>query len=161
MDRMKSVLIEPLEIRRLLSSIAQNVVPDSSFGLNGSAGPSQIYSLDLASGKVEQWTRAYAPAGVDPTRFAPQQLVRWKSFDGRTISGLLTLPPARFGGKRPVLINIHGGPEGQSQFGFLNRNNYFIEEMGIAMIQPNVRGSTGYGKTFLALDNGIDRKSVV
>ncbi|WP_374568358.1 prolyl oligopeptidase family serine peptidase [Ideonella sp.] len=132
-----------------------------AFGLNGSAGPSQIYSLDPASGKVEQWTRAYAPAGVDPTRFAPQQLVRWKSFDGRTISGLLTLPPARFGGKRPVLINIHGGPEGQSQFGFLNRNNYFIEEMGIAMIQPNVRGSTGYGKTFLALDNGMQREDSV
>ncbi len=132
-----------------------------AFGLNSSAGPSQIYSLEPASGQVQQWTRAYAPEGVDPTRFAPQQLVRWKSFDGRTISGLLTLPPARFAGKRPVLINIHGGPEGQSQFGFLNRNNYFVEEMGIAMIQPNVRGSTGYGKTFLALDNGMQREDSV
>ncbi|HEV8689130.1 MAG TPA: prolyl oligopeptidase family serine peptidase, partial [Ideonella sp.] len=129
--------------------------------LNGSAGPSQVYSLDPASGKVQQWTRAYAPAGVDPTRFAAQQIVRWKSFDGRTISGLLTLPPARFSGKRPVLINIHGGPEGQAQFGFLNRNNYFVEEMGIAMIQPNVRGSSGYGKTFLALDNGFKREDSV
>jgi dipeptidyl aminopeptidase/acylaminoacyl peptidase len=132
-----------------------------AFGLNSSAGPSQIYSLDPASGSVQQWTRAYAPAGVDPARFAPQQLVRWKSFDGRTISGLLTMPPARFTGKRPVLINIHGGPEGQAQFGFLNRNNYYVEEMGIAIIQPNVRGSSGYGKTFLSLDNGMLREDSV
>lgn len=132
-----------------------------AFGLNGSAGPSQVYSLDPASGQVQQWTRAYAPPGVDPTRFAPQQIVRWKSFDGRTISGLLTLPPARFAGKRPVLIHIHGGPEAQATFGFLNRNNYFVEEMGIAILQPNVRGSAGYGKTFVALDNGMQREDSV
>ncbi|HJV72510.1 alpha/beta hydrolase family protein [Ideonella sp.] len=132
-----------------------------AFGLNGSAGPSQVYSLDPASGQVQQWTRAYAPPGVDPTRFAPQQIVRWKSFDGRTISGLLTLPPARYTGKRPVLIHIHGGPEAQATFGFLNRNNYFVEEMGIAILQPNVRGSAGYGKTFVALDNGMQREDSV
>jgi acetyl esterase/lipase len=132
-----------------------------AFVLNGSAGPSQVYSLDPSSGQIEQWTRAYAPPGVDPTRFAPQRIVRWKSFDGRTISGLLTQPPARFTGKRPVLINIHGGPEGQATFGFLNRYNYLVEELGIAMIQPNVRGSTGYGKTFLALDNGFKREESV
>ncbi len=132
-----------------------------AFAVNGSAGPSQVYSLDTATGGVQQWTRAYAPDGVDPTRFAPQQIVRWKSFDGRSISGLLTLPPARFTGKRPVLISIHGGPEAQAQFGFLNRTNYFVEELGIALIQPNVRGSAGYGKTFLALDNGMLREDSV
>jgi dipeptidyl aminopeptidase/acylaminoacyl peptidase len=132
-----------------------------AFSVNGSAGPGQIYSLDTTTGAVQQWTRAYAPAGVDPSRFAPQQIVRWPSFDGRTISGLMTLPPARFTGKRPVLISIHGGPEGQAQFGFLGRNNYFVEEMGIAVIQPNVRGSSGYGKTFIALDNGFKREDSV
>jgi dienelactone hydrolase len=132
-----------------------------AFGLNGSAGPSQIYSLDVGSGQVQQWTRAYAPPGVDPTRFAPQRIVRWTSFDGRTISGLLTQPPARFGGQRPVLINIHGGPEAQATFGFLNRYNYLVEELGIAMIQPNVRGSSGFGKTFLSLDNGFQREDSV
>jgi poly(3-hydroxybutyrate) depolymerase/Tol biopolymer transport system component len=132
-----------------------------AFALNGTAGPSQIYSLDPASGQVQQWTRAYAPPGVDPTRFAPQRIVRWTSFDGRSISGLLTEPPARFTGKRPVLINIHGGPEGQATFGFLNRYNYLVEELGIAVIQPNVRGSSGYGKTFLELDNGFKREDSV
>ena len=57
-----------------------------------------------------------------------------------------------------MIINIHGGPEGQFRPGFLGRNNYYLNELGIAMIFPNVRGSTGYGKTFLALDNGMLRE---
>jgi dipeptidyl aminopeptidase/acylaminoacyl peptidase len=93
--------------------------------------------------------------------FGDQQVVRWSSFDGRTISGILSLPPARFGGKRPVLIDIHGGPEGQATLGFKGRYNYFINELGIALIQPNVRGSSGYGKTFLSLDDGFKREDSV
>ncbi|MDI4634677.1 S9 family peptidase [Pelomonas sp. V22] len=131
------------------------------FSLNSAQGPGQIFSLD-AAGKVEQWTRAYAPPGIDTSKFGDQQIVRWKSFDGRPISGLINLPPAaKFPGKRPVLINIHGGPEGQSTMGFIGRNNYFVQELGIAMIQPNVRGSSGYGKTFLDLDNGFKREDSV
>ena len=132
-----------------------------AFTLNSAQGPSQIYTLEPGSGRVQQWTRAEAPAGVDPSAFTPQQIVRWKSFDGRTISGLLTMPPARFAGKRPVIISIHGGPESQSTMGFLGRNQYFVQEMGIAFLQPNVRGSSGYGKTFLALDNGRLREDSV
>src|SRR5258708_34259050 len=55
------------------------------------------------------------------------------------------------------MVNIHGGQEGQSSPGFLARNNYVLNELGVAMIFPNVRGSTGYGKTFLKLDNGFHR----
>ena len=132
-----------------------------AFSLNSAQGPSQIWSMNPASGAVEQWTRASAPAGIDMRGFSEQQLVRWPSFDGRTISGILNLPPARFTGKRPVLIAIHGGPEGQAQFGFLGRSNYYVNELGIAMIQPNVRGSSGYGKTFLALDDGFKREDSV
>ena len=60
-----------------------------------------------------------------------------------------------------MLIDIHGGPEGQAQFGFLGRCNYFVDELGIAVIQPNVRGSAGFGKTFLSLDNGMKREDSV
>jgi dipeptidyl aminopeptidase/acylaminoacyl peptidase len=84
--------------------------------------------------------------------------VKWKSFDGMEISGFLYKPPAKFTGKRPVMINIHGGPEGQSTPGFLGRNNYYLKELGVAILFPNVRGSTGYGKTFLAMDNGLNRE---
>lgn len=132
-----------------------------ALSVDSTKGPNQIYTLEPKGGEVQQWTRAYAPAGVDTTTFPDQQIVRWPSFDGRTISGLLTMPPARFTGKRPVLINIHGGPEGQSTVGFLGRQNYFLNELGVAVIEPNVRGSSGYGKTFLALDNGTKREDSV
>ena len=132
-----------------------------AFTLNSAQGPSQIYTLDPASGQVEQWTRAHAPPGVDMGRFSDQQIIRWKSFDGRAISGLLNLPPARFAGKRPVIIDIHGGPESQATMGFMGRYNYFLQELGVALIQPNVRGSSGFGKTFLALDNGFQREDSV
>jgi dipeptidyl aminopeptidase/acylaminoacyl peptidase len=136
-------------------------LPVLEFSLNSTKGPSQVYALDPASGQVEQWTRSSAPAGVDMSSFADEQIVRWESFDGRTISGILDLPPARFTGKRPVLIDIHGGPEGQATLGFMGRYNYFINELGIAVIQPNVRGSSGYGKTFLSLDDGFKREDSV
>lgn len=143
------------------TAVFHRSLPDLAFSLNSAQGPSQIYTLNPASGRVEQWTRAYAPPGVDMSRFTPQKIVRWKSFDGREISGLMNLPPARFSGKRPVLISIHGGPESQSKVGFMNRFNYLIDELGIAIIQPNVRGSSGFGKTFLKLDNGKLREDSV
>lgn len=133
---------------------------DLAFSVSNAQGPGQIYSLD-AEGRVQQWTKAYAPAGVDTSTFTEQKVVRWKSFDGTTISGLLTPPPKKFTGKRPVLISIHGGPESQAQMGFLGRNAYFTQELGMALIQPNVRGSTGYGKSFLAMDNGFKREDSV
>src|SRR6185436_982824 len=88
-------------------------LPDLAFTLNSSQGPSQIWSLNPASGAVEQWTQAYAPPGVDTASFGEQRIVRWKSFDGREISGIVNLPTARFTGRAPVVIAIHGGPESQ------------------------------------------------
>ena len=72
--------------------------------------------------------------------------------------GSLYRPSAKFSGKHPVIIDIHGGPEGQTRPDFLGRDNYYINELGIAMIYPNVRGSTGYGKSFQKLDNGLLRE---
>ena len=133
------------------------------FTINSAQSPGDIYSLDLDAGnggKVERWTEAKV-AGIDTTPFREAEIVKWKSFDGLEISGLINRPPPRFTGKRPVLINIHGGPEAQATIGFLARNNYFIDELGIAFIQPNVRGSSGYGKTFIALDDGMKREDSV
>ena len=61
-------------------------------------------------------------------------------------------------GKHPVIIDIHGGPEGQVLADFIGRDNYYVNELGVVMIYPNVRGSTGYGKTFQKLDNGFLRE---
>jgi dipeptidyl aminopeptidase/acylaminoacyl peptidase len=115
-----------------------------------------VYSLDVATGKLERWTNS--ETAVPTKDFPAAELVKWKSFDGKMISGFLFRPPAKFTGKRPVMVVIHGGPEGQSQPLFLGRQNYLLNEMGIALIYPNVRGSTGYGKSFTLLDNGFLRE---
>jgi dipeptidyl aminopeptidase/acylaminoacyl peptidase len=131
---------------------------DLGFTIANARGPGDVYSVDLATGKLERWTNS--ETAVKTERFPEAQLVKWKSFDGQEISGFLYRPPAdKFPGKRPVLVVIHGGPEGQSQAVFLGRGNYYLNELGIALVYPNVRGSTGYGKTFSLLDNGFQREN--
>jgi dipeptidyl aminopeptidase/acylaminoacyl peptidase len=134
--------------------------PDGSvlgFTINSARAPSDAYTLEIASGKVTRWTFSET-GGVDLSAMPEPELVRWKSWDGRMISGFLYRPPARFTGKRPVIVNIHGGPEGQSRPTFIGRNNFYVDQLGIAILYPNVRGSTGYGKSFLKLDNGLLRE---
>ena len=130
---------------------------DLGFNMSSARATSDVYSLDATTGRVERWTESET-GGLNTANLSEPELVRWKSFDGREISGFLYLPPAKFTGPRPLVINIHGGPEGQARPGFIGRNNYFLNELGVAIIFPNIRGSSGYGKTFLALDNGFKRE---
>jgi dipeptidyl aminopeptidase/acylaminoacyl peptidase len=130
---------------------------DLGFNLTSARSSSDVYSLDAQTGTVERWTFSET-GGLNTASLPEPELVHWKSWDGRSISGFLYRPPAKFTGKRPVIVNIHGGPEGQYRPTFLGRNNYWLNELGIAIIFPNVRGSTGYGKTFLSLDNGFLRE---
>ena len=131
---------------------------DLGFTLNSARSTTDVYSLDTKSGLVERWTESET-GGLNTANLSEPQLVRWPSFDGRNISGFLYLPNAqKFPGPRPLIINIHGGPESQSRPIFLGRTNYYLNELGVAVIYPNVRGSTGYGKTFLSLDNGFKRE---
>lgn len=130
---------------------------DLGFSMTSARSPADVFSLDIASGRLTRWT-ASETGGLDTSRFVDAQTVHWKSFDGRDISGFLYRPPARFGGKRPVIVDIHGGPEGQARPRFLGRSNYLINELGIAIVYPNVRGSTGYGKSFARLDDGFLRE---
>jgi dipeptidyl aminopeptidase/acylaminoacyl peptidase len=131
---------------------------DLGFTLANARGPGDAYSIDVSTGKLERWTNSETAVKTDA--FPEAVLVKWKAFDGKEISGFLYLPPAaKFPGKRPVLVVIHGGPEGQSQPVFLGRGNYYLNELGIALIYPNVRGSTCYGKAFSLLDNGFQREN--
>jgi dipeptidyl aminopeptidase/acylaminoacyl peptidase len=132
------------------------IAPWGDIGLTLSAhnSPADAYSVNPATLAVTRWTRSET-GGLDPEVNARPELVEIESFDGERISGFLYRPNAsRFPGRRPLIVNIHGGPESQSRPGFLGRNNYLINELGIAMFFPNVRGSTGFGKRFVALDNG-------
>jgi len=130
---------------------------DLGFNVSSARSSSDVYSLDVQSGKVERWTFSET-GGLNTASFPEPELIHWKSWDGRAISGFLYRPPTKYTGKRAVIINIHGGPEGQFRPSFAGRWNYYLDELGIAMIAPNVRGSSGYGKTFLALDNGFLRE---
>lgn len=124
------------------------------FSLTSARSPSDAFSVNPQTLAVTRWTESET-GGLDASKNSEPELVEVKSFDGKTVSGFLYRPdPAKFPGKRPLIFNIHGGPESQYRPGFLGRNNYLINELGIAIFFPNVRGSTGYGKTFVNLDNG-------
>jgi len=129
---------------------------DVAFTLNSARSGGDVYSLDVETGKIERWTESEM-GGINTAALAADELIHWKSWDGRNIGGFLYRPPASFTGKRPVIVAIHGGPEAQDRPSFLGRSNYWVNELGIAVIFPNVRGSTGYGKTFVSLDNGLLR----
>jgi dipeptidyl aminopeptidase/acylaminoacyl peptidase len=128
------------------------------FSRDSAKSTTDAYSLDTKTGKVERWTSSET-GGLNTSGFVEPELIHWNSFDGRAISGFLYRPPSRFTGKRPVIMDIHGGPEDQFQPYFLGPQNYYLNELGVALLFPNIRGSSGYGKTFLKLDNGLLREN--
>ncbi|MEP7264411.1 MAG: alpha/beta fold hydrolase, partial [Bacteroidota bacterium] len=121
---------------------------------------SDVYEYIIATKSFLRWTESET-GGMDVSSLSAPELITWKSFDGKMISGYLYKASSKFTGKRPVIINIHGGPEGQSRPVFIGRSNYYLNELGVSIIFPNVRGSTGYGKTFTDLDNGMKREESV
>jgi len=131
---------------------------DLALSFSSARSSGDVYVVEAATGAVERWTESET-AGLDPARFAEPTAIAWTSFDGRRITGLLYQPdPQVFAGKRPVIVDIHGGPEGQERPSFRGEDNLWTRELGIAVVYPNVRGSEGYGKTFLALDDGLLRE---
>jgi dipeptidyl aminopeptidase/acylaminoacyl peptidase len=146
------------------SVTAVHLSPDArqlALAFSSSSSPSSVSVVELATRSTTPWAGADT-AGIDTSRFGATAVMNWQSFDGRRVAGLITRPDAtRFRGKRPVLVNIHGGPEGQAKLGFLGRENYLVNELGIVVIEPNVRGSSGFGKSFLALDDGRKREDAV
>ncbi|SHF00297.1 prolyl oligopeptidase family serine peptidase [Chryseobacterium sp. OV279] len=122
------------------------------FSRSAANSGSDVYKMDMASQNIERWTES-EQGEMQPADMSVPKLIEWKSFDNMKISGFYYPAPSKFTGKRPVIINIHGGPEGQSMASSIGSSNYFTNEMGVAMIYPNVRGSSGFGKTFIAADN--------
>ncbi|MDO6416024.1 prolyl oligopeptidase family serine peptidase [Sphingomonas sp. BIUV-7] len=135
---------------------ALKVAPWGEIGLSlaSARAASDIYSVEPKTLKVTRWTQSET-GGLDPAANVEPELVTVKSFDGETVSGFLYRPdPKKFPGKRPLIVDIHGGPESQTRPGFLGRANYYPNELGVALFYPNVRGSSGYGKRFVGLDDG-------
>jgi dipeptidyl aminopeptidase/acylaminoacyl peptidase len=145
---------------------------EAGFDLSWARSPSDVYSYDADSRHLERWT-ASESGGLNPQSFPLPELIHYPTFDAtagiptktgarRMIPAFVFRPAAdRFKGRRPVYISIHGGPEGQSRPLFLGSVNYLPDELGVAVIYPNVRGSSGYGKSYLKLDNGRLREDSV
>ncbi|RKT01677.1 S9 family peptidase [Chryseobacterium defluvii] len=121
---------------------------------------SDVYRLDVASNTIERWTES-EQGEMQSADMSVPKLIEWKSFDNMKITGFYYPASSKFTGKRPVVISIHGGPEGQSMASSLGSYNYYTNELGVAMIYPNVRGSSGFGKTFIAADNWYLRMNSV
>ena len=121
---------------------------------------SDVYKLTLKTGVIERWTQSEL-GEIKESDISLPKAIEWKSFDNLKINGFYYPAAAKFTGKRPVIISIHGGPEGQSMASFIGASNYYTNEMGVAIIAPNVRGSSGFGKIFIAKDNGYLRENSV
>ena len=118
-----------------------------------------VYSVDVSLGTVTRWTSS--ETSFNPDVLPAPEVIEWKSADGVAISGVLYRPPAKFSGPRPVMVNIHGGPDGFERARWLGRSNYFLNEMGIAIVYPNVRGSSGFGREFQQMDDGRGREGAI
>jgi dipeptidyl aminopeptidase/acylaminoacyl peptidase len=128
-----------------------------------SRSPADVYVFDVEHSKLERWTQSET-GSLDPNTFVAAELVRYPTWDRvngkqRMLSAYVYRP--RTPGPYPVVIDIHGGPESQARAEWDPFTQYLVNELGYAVITPNVRGSSGYGKTFLKLDNGVLREDAV
>ncbi|MXZ43484.1 MAG: S9 family peptidase [Gammaproteobacteria bacterium] len=180
-DRSKMVVAQNFQGYRLFhlydvntGSLSQ-LLPDFSDGLLGGArfnaeGTSlaftfqsarvqnDVYVLDLATNDVVRWTQSEL-GGIDADSLVRAELVSYSSFDDLEIPAFIYKP--KTDGPHPVLIYIHGGPASQYRPGFSSRFQYYVNELGIAVVAPNVRGSSGYGKEYLTLDDWKKREDSV
>ncbi|MDX1658874.1 MAG: S9 family peptidase [Nitriliruptorales bacterium] len=121
-----------------------------AFSYSSSAVPGDVWHLDTDTGELERLTSS--PCDVDPATFVDPELVRFPSFDGLEVPAFVFRPTTPPEGRRPVVVVVHGGPESQYRPSFSPLVQYLVAR-GFAVVAPNVRGSTGYGKTYEHLDD--------
>jgi len=137
-----------------------------AFSLGSAVSPADVHVLDLEGGapRLTRWTVSEV-GGLNPAGFVAPERVEFPTFDQAGGAPRLVpafyFRPARGTAPFPVLINIHGGPEAQYRPSFSAITQYYVNELGMAVLAPNVRGSSGYGKTYVNLDNGMKREDSV
>lgn len=141
--------------------------PDSrglAITVSAADSSSDVYVYDLKRRDIARWTNSEV-GGLNPANFVTPELVSYPTFDeidGKTREiPAFVYKPGSGAGKHPVVVYIHGGPESQFQPGFSSTFQYLLNELGAAIVAPNVRGSAGYGKSYLKLDNGYKREDSV
>lgn len=159
-----------------LPALPDGVVSLGGFSPNGeqlavtitsAIAPGDVYVLDLRDGELARWSRS-EPAGLDLSGMVEPALIHFPSFDRtgdhrrRQIPAFYHRPAERGDGRKfPVVISLHGGPEVQARPGFSAMTQFLVNELGVAVLVPNVRGSSGYGKSYLRLDDGKKREDAV
>jgi dipeptidyl aminopeptidase/acylaminoacyl peptidase len=133
------------------------------FTLDTGTEPGEAYSIEVetegpGAPAASRWTFSEL-GGLDAREFVAPRTIRFTSFDGLEVPAFLYQPAGP--GPHPVIVNLHGGPESQSRPAFAGIFQSWLRELGVAVLDPNVRGSSGYGKTYLKLDNGFLREDSV
>ena len=128
------------------------------FTFNGATSPADAWSFNVETLALTRWTEAEV-GGLNADSFVSPTLFTYPNEAEMEIPAFKYIPEGA--GPRPVIIQIHGGPEGQSRPGFSSSYQYWASELGVAVLVPNVRGSSGYGKTYVSMDNGVNRKRSV
>jgi dipeptidyl aminopeptidase/acylaminoacyl peptidase len=171
-DGFSNIVVRDLVTRRALPQpqVPRGVLqflgfsPDGSklgFDMSTATSAGDVWSWGVTDGQLTRWTTSEL-GGLDPAKLAEPQLVRFKSFDGLSIPALVYRPVGVAAEVRtPVIMDIHGGPEGQSRPSWNVGAQYFAGVLGATVILPNVRGSTGYGKRYADLDNAEKREDSV
>lgn len=143
-----------------------NYAPDSStlaFTMSSPATNGDVFSVDVSDPRrpsfaLTRWTESEV-GGLDPSTFVEPELIRYASFDELEVPAFVYRPAAA--DPAPVFVSIHGGPEAQARPYFSSLYQFLLNELGVAVVVPNVRGSNGYGKTYVAMDNGFAREDSV
>ncbi|MGE0479527.1 MAG: prolyl oligopeptidase family serine peptidase [Phycisphaerae bacterium] len=131
--------------------------------VNSSGSPSDAYVISYPEAKIARWTESEV-GGLNAARFVEPTWIRYPTFD--QVDGQARMIPCLYykapqPGPRPVVVYVHGGPEGQTLPTFSSTFQMWARELGISVLCPNVRGSTGYGRTFHQIDNGVQREDAV
>lgn len=132
-----------------------------AIGLSSATSAGDVWSWDVNEAQLTRWTTSEL-GDLDPASLAEPALIRFKSFDGLSIPAFVYRPrdvPAD--AKTPVIIDIHGGPEAQTRPNWNYGAQYFADALKATVILPNVRGSDGYGKRYISLDDGVKREDSV
>jgi dipeptidyl aminopeptidase/acylaminoacyl peptidase len=150
--------------RGQIYSVAFNELgQEFALSINTPVSPTDVYVMNLKTSNLTRWTHSEV-GGLNRDSFVSPSLIHYPTFDD--VDGQKRKIPAfvyksKKKGKSAVVISIHGGPEGQSTANFNSTYQHWVEKLGLTVIVPNVRGSTGYGKTYVSLDNGFNRESSV
>jgi dipeptidyl aminopeptidase/acylaminoacyl peptidase len=132
--------------------------PVIGYTLNSATTTGDVFQYDLTSGETTRWTESEM-GGLDTSRLRSPTLVSYESFDGLEVPAFYYEPEGD--GPWPVVVSIHGGPETQARPYFSSLTQFLVTEMNVAVLVPNVRGSSGYGREYVLMDNGFRREDSV